>query len=182
MVRILSAKLCSFLLKTLVMTLLHLPGSAFGQSESPQTDTAQTAQRAELIIVDAGGHEYRLTEQAFNALPGATIVTHTAWTEGAREFTGVLVRDVLSAAGIERPADAAGSVEALALNDYRVLIPMTDFYDYDVLIAREMDGTPMTRRGKGPYWIVYPRDDFPELAESQYDHRWTWQLWQLRVQ
>ncbi|RNF33908.1 molybdopterin-dependent oxidoreductase [Paracoccus methylarcula] len=138
--------------------------------------------QAELIIVDSSGSEHRLTEQDFALLPQTTLVTHTAWTEGPRKFEGALARDVLSAAGIEKDFQKIKSIEAVALNDYRISIPATDFTDFDVLIARKMDGKPMTRRDKGPYWIVYPRDENPELAESQYDHRWVWQLWRLQIQ
>lgn len=106
-----------------------------------------------------------------------TLRTGTTWTEGVTTFEGVLVRDVLKAAGAE-----GETVVARALNDYRIDIPRSDFQDYDVLLAMRMDGKDLTARDKGPLWIVYPRDDHPELQNGRSDHRWVWQLNALRVE
>ncbi len=39
----------------------------------------------------------------------------------------------------------------------------------------------LTRRDKGPLWLVYPRDNDAVLQDAKYDHRWAWQLSQLLV-
>lgn len=147
---------------------------------SPLNAQAQEA-TAPLTIVDAAEERFELTGEDFAGLPWTTLVTHTVWTEGPHRFEGVLLRDVLAAARIDTATLDGRSVEALALNDYQISIPATDAVDYDVLVARLMNGEPMTRRDKGPYWIVYPRDQNPELADSRYDHRWVWQLRELRL-
>jgi hypothetical protein len=33
----------------------------------------------------------------------------------------------------------------------------------------------------GPIWIVYPRDDFPELQLETVNARWVWQLTEIEV-
>lgn len=98
--------------------------------------------------------------------------TSTAWTNGISEFEGVLARRVLAEIG----PISSSYVTALALNDYRADIPLSDFQDYDVLFAWSMDDHILTRRDKGPLWIVYPRDSVPQLSEERYEHRWVWQL------
>lgn len=103
--------------------------------------------------------------------------TSTTWTEGARTFEGVLARDVLAAAGAR-----GATVLAQAVNDYRIDIPVSDFADYDVLLALRMDGRDLTLRDKGPLWIVYPRDAHADLQNGALDHRWVWQLNRLRVE
>jgi hypothetical protein len=105
------------------------------------------------------------------------LITSTAWTDGTPEFEGVLGRSVLEAVGSVR----ASQVTALALNGYRADIPLSDFYEYDVLFAWSMDGKMLTRRDKGPLWIVYPRDAVPQLREERYEHRWVWQLNRLII-
>lgn len=91
-------------------------------------------------------------------------------------FKGVLARTALERVG------AKGSVVmASALNDYTVEIPIEDFLNYDVLLATEMNGEEMLVRDKGPIWIVYPRDDFPELQLETINARWVWQLTELEV-
>ncbi len=105
-----------------------------------------------------------------------TLRTSTTWTDGTVLFEGVLMRDVLRAAGAR-----GETVEAAAINDYRIRIPITDFETYDVLIALRMNGKDLSLRDKGPLWIVYPRDDHSELKNGRRDHRWVWQLNRLRV-
>lgn len=109
-------------------------------------------------------------------LPEATLDTSTVVTDGTHRFTGFLMRDLLDRVG------ASGEhVTASALNDYAVDIPVSDFRDYDVIVAYAMDGTPLERADKGPLWIVYPRDDHAELQDIRFDYRWVWQLSGLEI-
>jgi hypothetical protein len=107
-----------------------------------------------------------------------TVRTSTVWTDGVKDFEGPLVRDVLAAVGVDR----ATEVTASALNDYAVVIPAADFDKYGVILALRMDGRELLAKDKGPAWIVYPRDDNPELRDARYDNRWVWQLNRLQVQ
>jgi hypothetical protein len=109
------------------------------------------------------------------ALGVTRLATSTAWTDGTPEFEGVLARDVIAELG----PITSSHVTALALNDYRADIPLSDFEDYDVLFAWSMNGKMLSRRDKGPLWIVYPRDSVPQLREERYEHRWVWQLSRL---
>jgi hypothetical protein len=105
-----------------------------------------------------------------------TLRTTTVWTVGEVEFEGVLARDVMEAVG------ARGSeVVATALNDYAVTLPLEELYQYPVLLAFKMNGEYLQVRDKGPLWIVYPRDQFPELRNSMTDKKWVWQLSELEV-
>ncbi len=105
-----------------------------------------------------------------------TVRTSTDWTDGVKAFRGPYVRDVLDAAGYR-----GETVTATALNDYSVEIPVADFERYPVVLAMEMDGEPLTRRDKGPLWIVYPRDEFAELSTAETNAKWIWQLRSLEV-
>ncbi|WP_320178888.1 molybdopterin-dependent oxidoreductase [Roseovarius pacificus] len=110
------------------------------------------------------------------AMPVTTLETDTVVTDGMHRFTGVLMRDLLE--NLEAEGDI---VTATALNDYIVDIPMTDFEDFDVIVAYAMDGAALDRADKGPLWIVYPRENHTELQDIRYDYRWVWQLSQLDV-
>lgn len=109
------------------------------------------------------------------ALGTTTLHTSTAWTEGTHRFEGVLARSVIAAMG----DISSGFVTAQALNDYEADIPISDLSDYDVILAWSMDGQALSRRDKGPLWVVYPRDSVPHLREERYEHRWVWQLHRL---
>jgi len=103
--------------------------------------------------------------------------TSTAWTDGVSIFEGPLLCDLLSRVG------ATGTtLLAKALNDYSVEIPIDDCRRYPVILALRRDGHELQRRDKGPIWIVYPRDDYPELRSEQVNTRWIWQLDRLDVQ
>lgn len=105
-------------------------------------------------------------------LPQQRIVTETPWYSKPRSFAGPLLRDVLAAAG------AAGGERArlVALNDYRIEIPLADAHAHDVIVARLLDERPMSVREKGPLFVMYPFDREPQLRSSQYYSRCVWQL------
>ena len=132
-----------------------------------------------LQVVPARGQPVRLTAQQLAALPQHSLRTATQWTDGVRQFQGPLVTDVLQAAGVRLSGDMV--VQAEALNDYVVDVPASDFLRWPVILAFAMDGQVLSRRDKGPWWIVYPRDSDAALQDAKFDPRWAWQLRQLRI-
>lgn len=121
-------------------------------------------------------NEAQLDLNLIRTLPPHSLRTSTAVTDGVKLFEGVLMRDLLHLVG------ARGTVvEALALNNYSVDIPVADFHQYDVLLATHMDGERLLPSGKGPFWIVYPRNNSRQLQDIRYDYRWVWQLHRLTV-
>ncbi len=137
-----------------------------------------------VILVVSGNIEVTNTDEGaafdremLHGLGLTEIETSTPWTDGVQVFSGVLARTVLERVG----ADGA-AVMASALNDYTVEVPMEDFQNFDVLLATTMGGEEMKVSDKGPIWIVYPRDNHPELQDRRLHDRWVWQLKALRVQ
>jgi hypothetical protein len=105
------------------------------------------------------------------ALPQASYSAQVPWYNEPRKFTGPLLRDVLAAAGHH-----GSTMRTVALNDYRVDIPVDDALRYDVLLARLLDDKPMPVRDKGPLMIVYPFDRHANLRNALYFSRCVWQL------
>ncbi|MCW8915326.1 MAG: molybdopterin-dependent oxidoreductase [Magnetovibrio sp.] len=105
------------------------------------------------------------------ALPETVIRTKTPWTKGLIQFKGVKITELL------KHVTANGSVgEFTALNDYTVHIPFKNMNEHGVIIAYEMNGKPISRRDKGPLWVVYPLDDEALMHGSVYHDRMVWQL------
>lgn len=105
------------------------------------------------------------------------VETSTSWTDGTQVFEGVLARAVLGRVG------ASGTTAvATALNDFIAPVPIAEMEKYDVLLATIMNGKQMEVSDKGPIWIVYPRNDNPELQDTKFNDRWVWQLRELRVE
>ncbi len=112
------------------------------------------------------------------ALPQVDIATRTPWYAEPRTFTGPLLRDLLARAGV---ATGPSTLRAVALNDYRVDIPIDDARRHDPIVARLLDGKPMSVREKGPLFVMYPFDAKPDLKTAVYFSRCIWQLRSLEV-
>ncbi len=130
----------------------------------------------QILTVATAGTAATYTHDDLLALPQHRVTTTTSVTDGVVTFDGFLIRALFDD---DLPDDA--TVVATARNDYQVEIPATDFARYDVIGALSMDGETFSLRDKGPIWIVYPRDDHPELQDIRYDTRWVWQLVSLQV-
>lgn len=110
------------------------------------------------------------------ALPQHSVVQKTPWYSGPRKFTGPLLRDVLAV------AQAQGyQIEAIAINDYKVSIPMEDVQTLPVILARLLDDQPMPLRDKGPLFVIYPFESHPRLRNTLYYSRCIWQLKSLDI-
>lgn len=133
-----------------------------------------TVARAEAIVLTVviGTEQVGFTLDQIGEMPRSTIVTDTEFTDGLVEFKGPLVRDVLDTVGM----DEVEFLRFTAANDYFVDIPTSDFREYDAILAMEADGVALSRRTKGPLWLMYPIADFPELRDRIYNNRLIWQV------
>ena len=147
-------------------------GLAVGVLAGPASADRLPAPEGPVVLtVRADGTTAEFDLAMLQSLPQVTIETSTDWTDGVGSFAGPLARDVLEAAGVDGEV-----VVARALNDYEIEIPAADFETYDVIMALQLDGTPLSRRDKGPIWVVYPRDQHVDLQSAEYNARWIWQL------
>jgi hypothetical protein len=53
---------------------------------------------------------------------------------------------------------------------------------FDMVMAHQMNGQPISVKTKGPLFIVYPFDSKPELRSSTYYERSPWQLRSITVE
>lgn len=118
-----------------------------------------------------------LTPAELEAMPQTALVTDTPWTGENTKFTGVLLRDLLSALEVDGEV-----IHATALNDYKVDLPRDDATTYDVLVATRIDGKRMSIRDKGPFWIIYPLSQNPDLLDLGAEDKMIWQLAELAVE
>jgi len=73
-------------------------------------------------------------------------------------------------------------VRFVAANDYYVDIPTEDLVKYHAILAMQADGRPLTRREKGPLWLMYPISDYPALQDPIYMRRLIWQVVRIEAQ
>jgi hypothetical protein len=125
----------------------------------------------------AGPREIRLTEADLKALPQVTVRTGNEFVSGVPRFVGPLARDVVGLLG----RGHATVAKLTAANDFAVEIDLAEFQQYDVILAMEQDGRPLSRRDKGPIWLIYPMDDHVNLQDPIYNNRLIWQLVRIEL-
>jgi len=130
----------------------------------------------EVTSWQASDQPISLTVQDLRDIAVRDIVTSTIWTEGVHEFSGVPLHALL------QHLDITGStIQAIALNDYAVTIPLSDAQVGGPIVAFAIDGHPIPRRAKGPLWIIYPFDQSPEYRTETVYSRSIWQLNRLNI-
>jgi hypothetical protein len=111
------------------------------------------------------------------ALPQHSFITQTPWYKTPTKFTGPKLSDVLAVVGAQ-----GKEIQAVALNDYRITIPVSDTQRYPVVMAWKINDQPIPIRAKGPLFIAYPYDSDAALRTAQFYERSIWQLKQLNIQ
>ena len=138
--------------------------------------TAVSAQEEAVLTVTAGDEEQSYTMEQLKELPSSSFTTETIWTEGAQTFQGVSLKDLMDTLDVSE-----GMIEATAINDYAVEIPMEDAVSDGPIIAYANNDKEMSRRGKGPLWIVYPYDSDVKYQTETIYSRSIWQLNRLAI-
>jgi hypothetical protein len=119
---------------------------------------------------------YLISKSEMDSLPQSVIVTGTSWTARSK-FEGVKLSTILERAGAH-----GKTLSFHALNDYEVDIPTSDVNNYGVILAARMNNQPLSIRTFGPYFVIYPRDDFRQtLGRPEYLARFIWQVDQITV-
>lgn len=124
-------------------------------------------------------NKFILKADDFDKMKKTTIKTTTSWTQKDRQiiFQGVKVEDILKIAGAR-----GKTLRMSALNDYWVDIPITDVNTYGIILADTMDGKKLKTRNFGPYFVIYPLDDYPtKLNSPTYLSRFIWQVNRITV-
>ena len=129
------------------------------------------------IGITNAGAVARFDMKMIESLPQHSFTTRTPWFDRPVQFTGPLLSDIMAAVGAQ-----GSSILAMAINDYTITIPMDDTRTYKVIVARLLDGKPISVREKGPLFVIYPFDSDATLRASTYYERSIWQLKSLEVQ
>lgn len=103
------------------------------------------------------------------------VTTYSEFFTGPERLAGPTLSSLLRALG------ATGrSMQAHAVDDYMIEIPVSDADRYDVIVALDRGGEPMRIRNKGPIWLIYPTSD-PNGPGELHSSRMVWQLIHLHV-
>lgn len=118
------------------------------------------------------GEEAHFDRRQLEALTSRTTTTNTPWTEQADDYFGPKGRALIEAVG----AQDAEWMTVRALNDYSTEIPVSDFYDYEVILALKKNDRYLRIRDRGPLFVIYPFDEQPHLNTEMHYNRSAWQV------
>lgn len=119
----------------------------------------------------ANGLVARFDRAMLEALAQGEIVTETPWHDGAPRFAGP------KAAALIAAVQASGEVaRTIALNDYVVEIPLSDWREDRFILATTLNGAAMSVREKGPIFVIYPYRGVPKESVGILYNRSIWQL------
>ena len=105
----------------------------------------------------------------------------TRWLEDVWHESALQRHKLMPAQAGKRSNLVPQKVTVVALNDYKVDVPMADFHNFPVILAYRMDGEALRIKDKGPLWIIYPQDEFPELKNKQTQNKWVWQVKEIQI-
>lgn len=153
----------------LAVAFLAVSPAGAGEFAAPKGDVLLTL-TGKIAATNADG-SLQLDQAQLEALPQTEFTTSTTWTDGPQTFRGVLLGDLMAAAG------ATGTqIHLTAANDYTITMPATDVHDDAPLLAYLLNGAPMSLRDKGPVWMVYPYDGNEKYQTEETYSRSIWQL------
>jgi hypothetical protein len=111
------------------------------------------------------------------SLPKTTYTTELPWDKGIAEFTGVKLSTLLTHVygSIPERIDISG------LNNYHATISREDIVSYQPILAYQKDKHYVKVRNKGPYWVVYPLNLYPELNRTKYHAQMVWQVNEFKL-
>lgn len=137
----------------------------------------QASSSSLLQLILPGKREITLDEAALAALPQVEFVTATPWTLGTNRYRGPTLKSVLAA----QQVDSASAIDVAALNGYQQRVDLSLFAKVPLTLVRYQDDKPLTRRNKGPLWLLVPLSAHPDMDVSAIHNNMVWQVIRIEV-
>ena len=135
------------------------------------------AQDVPAVTITSSSGAVTFDRTQLEAMDMVSIKTKTPWNEGVVDFEGVPLAQLLEKAKAE-----GATTTVIALNDYSVDIPTSDFAEFGAILAVKRNGAYMPVDDQGPFFVIYPFDSNPVLQGQPYYGRAVWQVKELTVQ
>lgn len=123
------------------------------------------------------GGQVILTPAQLEALPQHELTEQPMNFPNAGRFRGPLLSDVLELAG------AAGrSARLTAVDDYQVAITADEMARHQPILSRELDGVTLIGHDFGPYFVMWPFKEKPEIDVEAFQSKAIWQVIKIEAQ
>lgn len=75
----------------------------------------------------------------------------------------------------------ARKIAVSALNGYQQVVDLALFDGVPLTLVRQEDGKPLTRRNKGPLWLLIPFTTYPKLDVPAIHNCMVWQVTRIEI-
>lgn len=143
---------------------------------APHLTSASEAEASRSSVSTTEGTALVVSVSDLDSLPQTAFSTTTPWHAKPARFSGVLLKDYLSAKNI-----TAKKLRFVALNDYVVESDVDIMVDGGAILATRMNGQTLSISEKGPVFILFNFDGESSLQHPIYYTRSVWQLDKIEI-
>ena len=125
---------------------------------------------------------YVFDSEALLRLPSVRIKATLEYDAKLHSLAGPLLTSVLEAAGV--PTTSEVTIALRAVDGYVVPLSMANARAYRMIVATEIDGTPLSLGGLGPQWAIYEADTLAAFKDKPLKERFAlcpWGLYSIEV-
>jgi len=119
---------------------------------------------------------------ALRRLPACTIAPTVEYDGKKHVLSGPLLADVLAAAGVN--AGSGIQLDLRAVDGYAAPVALAEALQWRMIVALDMDGSPLELGGLGPQWAVYEADTLAAFRDKPLNERFApcpWGLYSIEV-
>jgi hypothetical protein len=141
--------------------------------------TSFGARADDAVLVLSGkvpGGEVTLTRDEIAKLPQRELSEQPTSFPAAVNFKGPLLTDVLKLAGA-----VGGDTTLSAADDYKVDITADEMKAYNPILAIEKDGVRMAPDDFGPFFVMWPFKEKPEIDNELFQAKAIWTVVKIEV-
>ena len=118
------------------------------------------------------GSTYILDQAAFDS-KSVELTYNDPWMGDGLKYKGILLKDLIT---LVKPDSSVTTVALICTDGKEYDIALADAQNYDIMLARWVDGTALDESNGGPVKVAYP-----DNAKSIYpDESWAW--WVVSVE
>ena len=142
----------------------------------PMAASSDHSRRDILSVIFPDGREQIYNLHDIEKMEHVEFISSSPWTEGQNLYSGVPLLDFMRSLGPN-----VSRIEITARNNYVIEFSIEDLTSDWPILATHIDGLPIPNRSKGPFWVVYPYDDVPDLRREDIYARSIWQVGSVKV-
>ena len=161
--------------------LLLLAGYAQASAEpdaNPKPEPVILSVYGDIALDDGVYQRLDFTLSELQALTQAEITTAHPWSSQAQRYGGIDLTALLQLLFANK---AIKTLNLEGLNGFSMALEWSNICDFSPIIAWQENGKLMSRRDKGPLWLMLPFDQVPKMKQADFLHYMVWQLRTIRV-